>query len=160
FLVKSPKTAHHADGGRRWVPLFPELRPHLERAFEEAESGDLYVVKRTRCHDTNLRTAFERIVYRAGLIPWAKPFQNMRASRETELAQSFPLHVVTSWIGNTARVAAKQYLQVTDEDLAKATRLSESGQGGAQAAHKAAQSEAGKGCHDGTVVPSCEQNRR
>ncbi|WP_020471969.1 tyrosine-type recombinase/integrase [Zavarzinella formosa] len=116
FLVKSPKTAHHADGGRRWVPLFPELRPYLEEIFEKAEPGTIYVARRNVAHDTNLRTMFERIVHRAGLIPWPKPFQNMRASRETELVQTFPLHVVTAWIGNSARVAAKHYLQVTDAD--------------------------------------------
>lgn len=121
FLVKSPKTAHHADGGRRWVPIFPEIRTHLDEAFQLAEPGTVFVLKRTCCHDTNLRTSFERIVYRAGLIPWAKPFQNMRASRETELARIHPLHVVTAWIGNSARVAAKHYLQVTDSDFEKAT---------------------------------------
>jgi integrase len=69
FLVKAPKTAHHADGGRRWVPLFPELRPHLEAAFERAEPGAVYIVARTRSHETNLRTGLERIIYRAGLLP-------------------------------------------------------------------------------------------
>ena len=91
FLVKAAKTAHHADGGRRWVPLFPELLPHLEAAFDVAEPGTVYVVQRSRCHDTNLRTGLERIIYRAGLLPWGKLFQNMRASRETELAAHFPL---------------------------------------------------------------------
>lgn len=92
----------------------------------------------------------------------------MRASRETELGQSFPLHVVTAWIGNTARIAAKHYLQVTDEDFAKALEQKELGapavahsdQGGAQAAHKAAQSEAGNGCQEGTIVPASEQKGR
>lgn len=120
FLVKSPKTAHHADGGRRWVPLFPELRPYLDEMFDQAEEKSVYVFRRTLTHETNLRTSFERIIYRAGLIPWPKLFQNLRATRETELVQSFPLHVVTSWIGNSARVAAKHYLQVTDEDYLKA----------------------------------------
>ena len=44
----------------------------------------------------------------------------MRASRETELVQTYPLHVVTAWIGNSARVAAKHYLQVTDADFERA----------------------------------------
>ncbi len=125
FLVRSPKTAHHADGGRRWVPIFPELHPHLEAAFNEAPEGQVYVISRTRSHETNLRTAFERIVYKAGLLPWSKPFQNMRSSRETELMKDFPLHVVCNWIGNTALVAVKHYLQVTDADFEKANRRRE-----------------------------------
>jgi integrase len=39
FLVRSPKTEHHANRAERWVPLFPELRPHFERAFEQAPEG-------------------------------------------------------------------------------------------------------------------------
>jgi hypothetical protein len=42
-------------------------------------------------------------------------FHNLRASRETELAAQFPIHVVCAWIGNTEMIAAKHYLQVTDE---------------------------------------------
>ncbi len=49
-------------------------------------------------------------------------FQNMRASRETELAESNPLHVVTAWIGNSARIAAQHYLQVTDADFDRANQ--------------------------------------
>jgi len=49
----------------------------------------------------------------------------MRSSRETELAQKYPLHVVTAGIGNSAMIAAKHYLQVTEEDFAKAAKDSE-----------------------------------
>ena len=49
------------------------------------------------------------------LTPWPKPFHNLRASRETELAATFPLHVVCEWIGNSERIADRHYLQVTDE---------------------------------------------
>ncbi len=34
---------------------------------------------------------------------------------ETELAETYPIHVVCKWIGNTQAVAATHYLQVTDE---------------------------------------------
>jgi hypothetical protein len=49
----------------------------------------------------------------------------MRSSRETELAQKYPLHLVTAWIGNSALIAVKHYLQVTEEDFAKAVKDSE-----------------------------------
>src|SRR5262249_37837408 len=51
---------------------------------------------------------------------WPKLFQNLRASRETELAAAFPLHVVCRWIGNSALVAQKHYLQVTEADFERA----------------------------------------
>ena len=53
------------------------------------------------------------------------------ASRETELARAFPLHVVTEWLGNTPQVALKHYLRVTDEDFAQAC-----GEGAAKSAAK------------------------
>ncbi len=37
------------------------------------------------------------------------------------MAETFPLHVVTAWLGNSQLIAAKHYLQVTDEHFAKAT---------------------------------------
>jgi hypothetical protein len=41
--------------------------------------------------------------------------QNLRATRETELCEQFPLHVACAWIGNSATIAARHYLQTTDE---------------------------------------------
>ena len=68
----------------------------------------------------NLRTQFNRIIKRAGLEPWPRLFHALRASRETELAREFPLHVVTSWLGNTPRIAMKHYLMTTEDDFARA----------------------------------------
>jgi hypothetical protein len=59
-----------------------------------------------------------RIIRKAGLKPWPKLFQNLRSTRETELADQFPQHVVCAWIGNSQVVAAKHYLQVTDDHFA------------------------------------------
>ena len=45
---------------------------------------------------------------------WPKLFQNLHSTRETELADNFPVHVVCQWIGNSQPIAAKHYLQVGD----------------------------------------------
>ena len=58
----------------------------------------------------------------------------MRASRETELAKEYPIHVVTAWLGNTPRIALKHYLQVTDADFDRAA-----GKGGAECGAGSAQ---------------------
>jgi integrase len=121
FLVRSPKTAHHEGHGERWVPLFEELRPHLDKAWAQAEDGAIYVIVNHR-KVNNWRTRFRKIVRRAGLAPWPRLFHNLRASRETELADKYPLHVICYWIGNTERIAAKHYLQVTDDWFEKAAR--------------------------------------
>ena len=84
--------------------------------------GTEYLITRYRSGNANLRTQLERIIRRAGLKPWPKPFQNCRSTRETELAERFPMHVVCAWIGNTQAVAAKHYLQVRDEDFDRAVQ--------------------------------------
>jgi integrase len=139
ITVTSPKTEAHEGGESRQIPIFPELRPYLEEAWEQAEfpSGTEFVITRYRDVNSNLRTSLQRIIRRAGLTPWPKLWQNLRSTRETELAESFPIHVVCAWIGNSQKVAAKHYLQVRDTDFEKASALSEGGaQSGALSADK------------------------
>jgi len=66
-----------------------------------------------------------RIIRKAGLKPWPKLFQNLRATRETELSEIFPSHVVCQWIGHTQEVAKKHYLQVTEDHFARAVETTE-----------------------------------
>jgi integrase len=120
--VPSPKTEHHAGKESRWIPLFPELRPYLQEAFDLAEPGSEFVITRCRDSAVNLRTHLFRIIRKAGMEPWPKLFQNLRASRETELAESFPIHVVCQWIGNSRAVAQDHYLQVTDSHFERAAQ--------------------------------------
>ena len=118
--VRSPKTERFEGRDSRVIPLFPELSEPLEALWELAEAGTVHVINRYRSTNANLRTQLLRIIGRAGLKSWPKLFQNLRSSRETELAEALPLHVVCSWLGNTALVAAKHYLQVTDDHFAQA----------------------------------------
>jgi hypothetical protein len=46
--------------------------------------------------------------------PWPKLFHNLRSTRQTELTEKFPSHVVCAWLGNSRAVAQDHYLQVTD----------------------------------------------
>lgn len=122
ILVRSPKTEHHEGKDSRMVPLFPELRPYLMEAFEQAEPGTEYVITRYRDKNANLRTHFGRIIAKAGVKAWVKPWQNLRSTRQTELAETYPIHVVCAWIGNSEAVAQEHYLQVTDAHFAAAIR--------------------------------------
>ena len=142
LTVRSPKTEHHEGGESRQVPLFPELRPYLEAVWEQAEPGTEHVISRYRDSNSNLRTQLERILRRAGLEPWPKLFQNLRSTRETELAETFPIHVVCAWIGNSQPVAAKHYLQVRDEDFDRATLPRGGAESGALGAENVAQNQA------------------
>jgi integrase len=165
FCVHAPKTEHHKDGGMRWVPIFPELRPYLEEAFHSAPEGSLYVINRYRDTNQNLRSQLARIVRRAGLTPWPKLFQNLRTSRQNELTERFPRHVVRAWVGeppehvgrarlgdtpeqvvcawlgNTPAVADEHYLQVMEDHYEKAAQIP-------------AQSAAERVCQQETAVPA------
>ena len=125
FTVRSAKTEHHEGKDRRVVPIFPELLPHLADAFDRARPGQEHVIMIMRCRDdgVNLRTQLEQIIERAGLIPWPKLFHNLRASRQTELAERYPIHVVCAWLGNSTAIANEHYLQVTEDHYESAAQI-------------------------------------
>jgi integrase len=145
--VPSCKTEHYEGGDCRYIPLFPELRPYLMEVFEQAEPGSQHVITRYRDAKTNLRTQLCRIIRKAGLKPWPKLFHNLRSTRQTELAERYPIHVVCAWLGNSRAVAQEHYLQVTDAHFAHAAKgdekaaqipaqqAAESGRGTSQTPH-------------------------
>ena len=118
MTVHSPKTEHHEGKDYRVIPIFPELRAYLEDARELAgelaDDSTAPVITRYNDPKCNLRSQLVRIIKRAGLKPWPKLFQNLRATRETELAEEFPIQAACAWIGNSKKVALSHYLQVTD----------------------------------------------
>jgi len=127
--VRSPKTEHHVGGSQRIIPLFPELVEPLMKVSETARVGAVYVIDRHRSQadspsgwrNSNLRTAFERIISAAGLEPWPKPFHAMRASCETDLIdQHHPIQAVAKWLGHSPKVALSNYLRVRDEHYDRA----------------------------------------
>ena len=71
--------------------------------------------------DKAMYSALCKRIRRAGLERWPKLFVNLRSSRETELVETFPIHVATAWLGNSPEIAKAHYLQVTDEHFARAS---------------------------------------
>ncbi|MFN7844325.1 MAG: tyrosine-type recombinase/integrase [Pirellula sp.] len=128
--VPEPKVEHHEGRGVRSCPIFAELRPYLEKAWELAPEGSEYVVDKPAYRNAansgqgwknaNLRTQLLKKLRKAGIPPWARLFHSLRASRQTELEREFPLHVVCAWLGNTPEVARQNYLLVTDGDVERA----------------------------------------
>jgi excisionase family DNA binding protein len=103
-------------------------RAAIERFLAESEArgvacpdGTEHVISRYRDPAANLRTQFGRYIAAAGLTPWPKPWQNLRSSRATELADQYPSHVCAAWLGHTEAVADEFYRQVTEEHYARAT---------------------------------------
>jgi integrase len=128
FTVHSPKTEHHEGKESRVVPIFPELRPYLNTAWDLTESRQNeanqkpveFVISKHRNSPPVLRRQLERIIKAAGLKQWPKLWQNLRSTRETELCETFPIHVACEWIGNSEAVAKQHYLQVTEDHMTRA----------------------------------------
>ena len=133
--IPEPKVEHHDGRGVRSCPIFPELRPFLEEAWEAAPDGAEFVVNKPAYRaaadtgdgwkNANLRTQFIKKLTKAGVTPWARLFHSMRASRQTELDYQYPTHVVCAWLGNSPTIARKSYLLVTESDFEKAATLND-----------------------------------
>jgi integrase len=139
--IPEPKVEHHEGRGIRSCPIFPELRPILDEAFEIFGDKSDYVVAAPQYRaaantamgwkNANLRSEMTRLLRRACVSPWPRLFHSMRASRQTELQREFPLHVVCSWLGNSPRIAQQSYLLVTEDDFARAAGAKKEGRGDA-----------------------------
>ncbi len=121
LTVHSSKTAHHAGHEKRVIPLFPEIAEAMQEVFDAAPEGELYVLPflQTRT-GASLRKPLERAIEAAGLSVWPRLWHNLRASRQTELEERFPSHVVCAWLGNSVAIAQRHYLQVRDSDFERA----------------------------------------
>lgn len=121
--ITSPKTERHEGKGFRWIPLFPELAKLLEERFDDAEAGEEWILPSYH-HASSFKatTMLRNAIKLAGLEPWPRLFHSLRATRQSELAELYPAHVVSAWIGNSVKVAEKHYLMVNDGHFAKATR--------------------------------------
>jgi hypothetical protein len=103
------------------VPLFPEIIREL-KALQSTYDGEQpeFVINRYRDPKTNLGTRFKDAAFVAGLGKIPRPFDNMRASRSTEIDKEFGPKIESLWIGHTPETAHKHYLMVTENDFTHA----------------------------------------
>ena len=90
---------------------------------------------------------------RTGLKPWPRLFHNLRSSRETELLESFPVHVVALWMGHYAKVNLKHYAQTTENHFARAIGGEKSGAPGAQNQAQQQDAAIGRESHECNLNP-------
>ena len=123
FHVHATKTEHHETGGDRVIPLFPQVRAALNELWDAlGDDPGEFVLPKIRSI-TNVNPQLGRIIKRAGLKVWPKRWQNLRATRATELEREFPSHVVTGWCGHTERIAEQHYWMTTEDDFKRASTL-------------------------------------
>ena len=98
MVVHSPKTEHHAGKAFRIIPFFPHIEECLRAAEKEAPAGAIYVVDKHAprylrgqterifiSRQGNIGTMFRKMILRAGVVPWKKLIQNLRASFTIDL---------------------------------------------------------------------------
>lgn len=130
LTVQDSKRRKYADKRWRFPPIFPEVQELLWNHFNSPNTDPVYIFNRKWATetDTALRRRLERLCLRAKVLPWVKPWQNLRSTRETELVdQGYPIHVVCEWIGNSPKVAYKHYLQIAKEHTNRALGDTRSG---------------------------------
>jgi integrase len=116
--VHSPKTKHHEGRDHRYVPI-SDIYPILREAFERADKTDQMITQYSRSN-SNLDKPMKKILENAGISPWPKLFQNMRASCETDwLDRPTSAHVVANWIGHSVKIQNDHYVQVDDHHFHK-----------------------------------------
>ena len=121
MLVTAPKTKR-----QRRVKLFPRLLAVLEEHRELTGNQSEYVVDRPcyRARDANLRTQLGKILARAGIPSFHRPFDNFRASASTDLATIYPIKTAADWLGHSVQTALKYYHMSRDQDLTAAELVS------------------------------------
>jgi hypothetical protein len=64
----------------------------------------------------NVVHPFTKIAERVGIGRIARPFDNMRASRATEVHREYGAIAESVWLGHSKKIASECYLMATDED--------------------------------------------
>lgn len=101
---------------RRVMPMFPELRRELDQLYDRTGR-----VAKVCASKSGVWHRFESIVKSSGVKRWPRLFQNLRASRQSELeSQGFSQTAVCSWLGNSPMVARQHYLHVLKDDFQRA----------------------------------------
>ncbi len=118
--IVSPKLNRYQGKSHRTIPLWPGLAEPLQEWWDRCDDCQPLVFPNHQCSGSAITGKLQRLCRRIGEPLWAKPWQNMRASRETELLESHPIHKVADWMGHSASIALKHYAQIFKEQDAGA----------------------------------------
>ena len=121
-----PKTEHHEGKETRTCPLFPEIVPHLELAWDRANPGEVWVcpwLRALKGPGSVITNMIVDALKRLGVKRWPKLLTNLRATRATEIEDLFGAKAESEWIGHGVSVAMRHYLMVTDEKWKMACKM-------------------------------------
>lgn len=118
LTIRSPKLAKTKTPSRD-CPIFKEVVASL-KALQKTNKDkpfEKWPNSANRFYREHLLAACKE----AGVKPWPKLWNNLRASCRTDLSKQFPSHVCNAWLGHSDEVAEQSYLMVTQDFWKKAT---------------------------------------
>jgi len=108
IVLHRPKTARLRPVSE--VPIFDELVPYLDDAYDAAAEGEEYVFPTIRLISGQACTSRLEKAYRAaGMLSPAKPWQNARASASRDLLAICGLDTENEVLGHTAETTLSHY---------------------------------------------------
>lgn len=118
--VASPRqyAASYHDAGLSVIPIRADGTKAPAVGGWKAYQEDLPTVQEI---DRNFLA--DNVGKRAGVERWSRLWHSMRSTRQTELVERFPVHVVCAWLGNTIDVAATHYLKTTEQHFDEASKV-------------------------------------
>ena len=123
MTFRTKKTEHISGREFRTCPIFPELRPYLLDASKQRTSEWVMPKARELKNPRQiLAKPIEAAIVAAGVDRWPKLFQNLRATRATEVANEYGVKAESEWIGHGIDVSMSHYLMVTEDVWKRASR--------------------------------------
>ena len=112
IILQRPKTARLRPVSE--IPIFDELVPYLDDAWEVAAEGEEYVFPNIRrISGAACRNRLERAYRDCGMISPTKPWQNARASASRDLLANSGIDTENEVLGHTAETTLSHYRRST-----------------------------------------------
>ena len=147
IVVHAKKTERYAGKKSRTIPLFPELVKPLHEARNAASPDNIYVVTKHAPRylkgeadrsklskiKANLGSVFGKFIRKAGLTPWPKIINNIRASWISDLLDGkyqksghpIGIQTIAKWAGNSPKVILRYYGRIRPQVYDQVTQFNE-----------------------------------
>ena len=113
FIASGPKT------GSRPVPMFKELRDAMSDLWDDAGEKVEWIFPNLQSH-AHTTAKFKALCKRAGITPWNRTFDNMRASCITDWMRAYhgnrTIAEIAAWAGHSPKTLMDHYEQIRHED--------------------------------------------
>lgn len=105
----------------RYPPIFPEIRPELDAAWDNADDGAVFVVPYLQSKTIQgFTSGLNKVLTKLEIELWPRRLQNIRATRSTEIKRRFGSDTESAWIGHSKEESARAYQMVLESDYEKA----------------------------------------